>query len=213
MWKPAGCLLLFTFCLSASTIIVSVPKGTGSLQIGGSIDQYLYSDFVIPSDTTYSNVFIDAWITGADPVTAYLTTSVGAGAKNFTAPVTLTPLDQINNGIAEPTIFTNLTLPTGTYYLVLGPGNTTCCDDWFNGTTPVVKAPGVTVAAAITNNVIDSSPGAQNPAYPPASKFSSNNLVAIDVIAAPEASTFLLTLCGMAGAFLWFARTRRSAGR
>jgi hypothetical protein len=77
----------------------------------------------------------------------------------------------------------------------------------------VVKAPGVTVAAAITNNVIDSSPGAQNPAYPPASKFSSNNLVAIDVIAAPEASTFLLTLCGMAGAFLWFARTRRSAGR
>jgi hypothetical protein len=83
MWKPAGCLLLFTFCLSASTIIVSVPKGTGSLQIGGSIDQYLYSDFVIPSDTTYSNVFIDAWITGADPVTAYLTTSVGAGAKTL----------------------------------------------------------------------------------------------------------------------------------
>src|SRR5580658_10451767 len=115
MWKPAGCLLLFTFCSSASSIIVSVPKGTGSLQIGGSIDQYLYSDFVIPANTTYSDVSIDAWIAGAEPVTAYLTTSVGAGATNFTAPVTLTPQDQINNGVAEPTIFTNLTLPTGTY--------------------------------------------------------------------------------------------------
>jgi hypothetical protein len=126
------------------------------------------------------------------------------------ATTTITPA-----GTPETTLFSGLTLPAGTYYLMLSAqGND--LGGWLVGTTPVVTAPGISL------DFIYASFAHVNAAYPPASTWASTSAItlAFDVTAdpftppaAPVLPTWgMLLLAGMVAtlALALLSKSRRS---
>jgi hypothetical protein len=155
--------------------------------------------------TTYSGVTISATMntvnSAAAPGTAYLTTSLGPGAANFVAPVSfVVPATQTT--AAPVTLFTNLTLTPGTYYLTISNADSNNLGWNFvqGGGTPTT-GPGVTLNGAGMIDVQDNAaPGSYSPpaspTFVPAFAGGSNFVLLFSVTA--TAATGVPSLSGMA---------------
>jgi hypothetical protein len=146
------------------------------------------------STVAFTDVTIGAFVysvNGADTAaTAYLTTQTGAGATSSTlvAQVNVTlPVGNVGS-TPELQLFSGLTLPPGTYYLILATTDTSLNEGWLNGDlpTPAVTTTGVTFNAPAFSN--GNTP--VNSAYPPATTFSGSYGagLAFDVTGEPLAS-------------------------
>src|SRR5581483_2774141 len=137
---------------------------------------------------SYTAVTISATLEGAgpDPGIAFLTTNIGPGTtacsevavSNFVFP----EIDTSPG--AKVQLFSGLTLPAGTYYLVLG-SSTPAGGGWLSTTAPAITAD-VGVTAGLDYSTLS---GAVNAAYPPGSSFTvSPNTFMFDVTgtAVPE---------------------------
>ena len=158
IWQQVNPLVRFFFLLIAlihesnGTTIVSVsgPPVTGSYTISNVIDfstQAAASSWT--SSIPYSDVDIDAvlgqGIAGTQGI-AYLMTQIGPGTttasevarSNFSFPSDVTSI----------TLFTGLTLTTGTYYLVLGSAGPYVAGDWHDA----LPNPTIVLGAGVTRN-------------------------------------------------------------
>jgi hypothetical protein len=160
--------------LKADTIVVSVP---GPLNAGG------YEIFAAgsaasswSSTITYTNVSIAAMVAGtplgAVPGTAYLTTRIGPGTTTADEIARTNFLFPTPTGLV--TLFSNLTLPPNTYYLVLGSsvpeGKQGLWLDAFTCDPTMCVPPTVTVGAGVARNE-DFLVGGTIAAHTPASGF------------------------------------------
>ena len=174
-----------------SVTIVSVGTSTpGSPALGTG--QFLMESWT--STVAFTDVSISAYVYSGDAghtaATAYLTTQVGPGATSATLvaqnPVTL-PVGMVGT-TPELQLFGGLTLPPGTYYLVMATADSTFNEGWLNGSLPT---PAVT-ATGVTFNGPGHGTGGTTPnaGYPPASSFPSDYSAgyAVDVTGVPLAS-------------------------
>jgi hypothetical protein len=164
----AGITLIVCFCesaLSANTIVsVTGPNaGNTAYVVGGFVHQFLAASW--SSSQAYSNVRVSFEGEGFSPVTAYLTTKIGAGT---------TVADQVGVNTVSPIsgltdLFIGLSLPPGTYFLVLASGPTDNVG-WFisdSGPSTVTVDTGVTLGSQYLVS------GGADLSYPPASLFGS----------------------------------------
>lgn len=164
---------------------------------------------------SYSNVDIFANIansagSGTATATAYLMTQIGAGttaANEVVAPVTASVTG--NPGLnAMTTIFSDLSLGPGTYYLVLDPNSTDF--HWDLTIPPVVSTDsGVTAGPSVATNTVAG--------FPPASTFGSESFSFIYQVtgtagastSTPEPSTAGMLVIGAAAIAAWRRRAIR----
>ena len=152
-------------------------------------------------------------------MTAYLSNSVGPGA---TAIATSSPVT-VTSAQANLTFFSGLTLPAGTYYLVLS-GNMACGNTaigWSYSTGSPTVGPGVTLGAAGDASPFIGSPNASNPV---ATTFVLNPSLSYSVLVtaasapAPPTGTpippsLMLGVMGLAGLGIYQLRRRRQWAR
>jgi hypothetical protein len=203
------------------TLISSTPAGSGLCvsSVASSLSpENGYLSFT--TTTAYSNVTIAANLFGlaTGQVTAYLSNSVGPGANAFatSAPVTV-PSAQTNL-----TLFSGLTLPAGTYYLVLTSnmacGNTAIGWSYATGTPTV--GPGVTLGAEGDASPFIGSPNASNPV---ATTFVTNPTLSLSVqvtaasapvppIGTPIPTSLMLGAAGLAALGIYQLRRRKQWG-
>jgi PEP-CTERM motif len=173
----------------AAPVIISV---TGSVTgATGLVPSQTITTSWIQSDP-FVNVSINAIIggpvgTGTSACMAYLTNQVGPGATaaNLIASAPFTSTDVFT----DTNLFSGLTLPASTYYLVLHSEQN---GFWDNSTTPTITtAPGVSANGVyIANN---------NNAFPPSDTFfsdSRNFLYSVTGSAVPEPSTMSILFTG-----------------
>ncbi len=215
-----GALLLGGLASAQTTLISSSPAGSGicvSSVAGALSPEFAYLSFT--TTTAYSNVSIAAnlFALSGGQVTGYLSNSVGPGAIPIatSSPVTVTSAQ------ANLTLFSGLTLPPGTYYLVLS-GNMACGDTsigWSYSTGTPTVGPGVTLGAFGYDSPFLGSPNASNPV---ASTFVTNSVNSLSVLvtgsSAPAAPTttpippsLMLVVTGLAGLAIYQLRRRRQS--
>jgi hypothetical protein len=156
----AGLFLIAALPAFAATI-VTVSGGTGSSSGVGEA----YATWTQTS--AYSNVTITANLFsngGTATGTAFLTTAVGPGATSATQIAT-TPIS-ISNLTGTPIqLFTGLTLPAGTYYLVIYASGIDLVWQGLDGTVTT------TFGTGVTNSVTYAGNNTENGGYPPGSVF------------------------------------------
>lgn len=178
MFRYVVCLMfVLGHVLKADTIVVSVPGplnagGYGILASGAAASSW-------SSTLTYTGVSIATMLAGTPlgpvPGTAYLTTRIGPGTTTANEIARANVLFPTPTGLV--TLFSNLTLPPNTYYLVLGSSvpegkqglwlDAYTCDASFTMCVP----PTVTVGAGVSRNEDYLAPGGTIDAYTPASVF------------------------------------------
>jgi hypothetical protein len=170
--------------------------------IGGSPDAIIAQPWT--TSLNYQNVSISAEIGGTGSITAYLTNLIGPTAtvaNDVTSPVTVSSL-ALPHGLTL--LFSGLSLPAGTYYLVLS-GPTGTSPGWISGTTTTLGA-GVTTTTEYCSNNLGTGCLADNPAFPPGSTFAHDTLnMDITVTgdsSAPEPFSWVLVSVGLAG-LIW----------
>jgi hypothetical protein len=197
----AGVAVVLALAPSAfATTIYSVtgpPAGTGEL--GGSFEVVIEVGWTAAS--AYTNVSISAQVGGLPPdsITAYLTTAIGAtatSATEVTTPFTFSPATDDESD----TLFSGLSLPAGTYFLVLY-GSFTGTQGWVSTTSPTVMTD--TRVNANPAHVASEGNGSPDNVYPPGSTFATiieNNLIfTVTGSSVPEPSSMVLALSGLAG--------------
>ncbi|MBV9613165.1 MAG: hypothetical protein JO091_11875 [Acidobacteriaceae bacterium] len=134
----------------ASTIVSISGPANSAYTIGTSLHQQILETSWTAA-TGYSNVAISAELSreilsNMTVVTAFLTAAIGAGetASNQIAATTITPSRPFP-AFATETLFSGLTLPAGTYYLVLGGAVALEGEWWGTASSPptIETAPGV----------------------------------------------------------------------
>jgi len=154
--------------------------------------------------------------------TAFLTTQIGAGTTtaNQIASATFSPAYSGSNAftsVTPTTLFSNLTLTAGTYYLVLSSNSSIDTLSWEGGSSvTTTTAPGVSIGATdLTDNFHTTS------SYIPADSFSpyqnvifdgepTNYLYTVTGVAAPEPNSVMLMLASLAGLGLFLKVGRAS---
>jgi hypothetical protein len=207
-------LLAIVICMPieplAATTIVSVTGSSSELSCLGCFSQISAAGW--SSLSAYQDVSISAEVGASDggEIFAYLVTRIGVSATSAAEvastvifPATLDETD---------TLFSGLTLPAATYFLVLtGPSATS--QYWYSYDNPtVVGAAGTSDFAGGTANDFLGTPAG---VYPPGSAFDYSSPLSLSIIvsgtavnAVPEPSALLL---GCVGLFLGWLRYR--AGR
>lgn len=162
--------------------------------------------------TTYTGVTIQALLNitdsnpGGAPGTAYLTNSLGPGATNVVPPASfVVPPTQTTPTLT--TLFTNLTLPAGTYYLTISNATSNNLGWAVDGASTPSSGPGVTVNGPGQPDKQDNaSPGAYSPpaspTFIPASAGGSNFVLLFSVTSTPPAPIPTLSQWGLAGSML-----------
>ena len=179
-WVLLVAMLLVPQSLLATTIIsVTGPPG---LSFGAGINSSLSASW--SASQAYTDVsiavLVDAFIVGDTPMaTAYLTTRIGPGTTvadeiaqgQFTVPLEL-PICSSSSCGALVTVFSGLSLPSGTYFLTLGPPATGRSSvGWFpTGEPTLLTDTGVTAG----HNFIVRE---EAMAYPPATAFNTFTLI------------------------------------
>lgn len=206
---PALFLLLGIPCRAVTLISLGPADPPPSVSAGYPLNNVWAASWTLASG--YQNVAISAWLGTASGFTnptleAYVTTQIGVGSLPSSGIASLqSPFSLTNAAWTEVLLFSNLTLPAGTYYLVLhDPGWTTAWGGC-SGTCAAATAPGVTLNA-------DQAAFA-GPLYRPASDFGSagqslSYRVTGDPLAdTPEPSTALLAAPVLA---FWLLRRRQA---
>jgi hypothetical protein len=151
------------------------------------------------SPRLYSDVVIGALLTngaGQEGI-AYLMTQIGVGTT--TASEIARASFSFPSAISTVTLFSGLTLPAGTYYLVLASSGTQgggWRDAYDCGSICSYPAPTVVVDAGVTRNTDLLAPSGSVNTYPPASGFQAGNGIHGDpflqysVATVPEPATF-----------------------
>src|SRR5262249_36542518 len=109
------------------------------------------------------------------------------------------------------TLFTGLSLGSGTYYLVMASPSSSSIAGWYG-----TDSPSTTADTGVTGNpdaFVSTSNGSPNDAFPPASTFPGGGTILLctvtgdpNVPTTPEPSSFILV--GLAGALLFCAKPR-----
>jgi hypothetical protein len=122
------------------------------------------------AETEVSIAIVDGSFGAGASITAYLMNQIGPGTTvaNQIATTTFTP----TTAPETDTLFTNLSLPAGTYYLVV-TGNSSNNQGWAANNTSDTLEEGSTVTSAYTGvvNVIPGNSHGTPNAYAPASSF------------------------------------------
>ena len=178
-----GMLALSAFPANAVTVVSVAPGIPG----GPAINSAQSLAVTWTSTVAFSNVTISAYVSSQSAAhtaaTAYLTTRAGAGATTASLVAFANVTLPTGNYAPEVQLFSGLSLPPGTYYLILATADTSGDESWSNGDlpTPAVTAPGVTFNGTDIGNPVNS-------AYPPASSFGAGYEppgLAFDVTSAP----------------------------
>lgn len=194
---------------SAGTIYSVGGTADTPFTIGGAgIDQMLVSSWT--ESGPYANVSISAELFNGNgaPISVYLTNSVGPGTTvaNEIATTTVSPATSDETD----TLFSGLSLGSGTYYLILAAPGVSTYAGWY-GTNSATFTEDTGVTGSADTFVSDQS-GSPNDALPPASTFTlggTNLLFTVTGDAGsptPEPSSFILV--GLAGTFLLCAKKR-----
>jgi hypothetical protein len=188
----AAALLSASYSSAATIISYTGPSGgSASMENGATTRAVSW----IQSDP-FANVSINAVISCAQGGTAYLTTQIGPGTsvanQIASAPFPSTP------AFTDTNLFSGLTLPAGTYYLVINVNTAGGWDTTSSATT--TTAPGVSGNGFYVN--------ADTNAYPPAETYSANSIILLYSVTGtlvPEPSTAIAFLVGggMLGALAW----------
>lgn len=215
-----GAVLLGGLACAQTTLLSTSPAGSGicvSSVVSSLSPEFAYLSWT--TTTAYSNVTIAAnlFALAGGQVTAYLSNSVGTGA---TAIATSSPVS-VTSAQTNMTLFSGLTLPAGTYYLVLS-GNMACGNTaigWSYSTGSPTVGPGVTLGAFGYDSPFIGSPNASNPV---ASTFVTNPGASLSVLvmatsapaptATPIPPSLMLVVTGLAGLGIYQLRRRRQWG-
>lgn len=223
IWPSAlavGALLTFSSHAFAD-IVVSVtdsltPASRGSVFIGGQYSNVIATSFTLA--TALSGVAIDASLVSDDSSflggTAYLTNAIGPGATpaSVVAQASFTaPFGNPSGSVPLTTLFSGLSLSSGSYYLVLSApflaGASGSPLDWQIPTNPVITtSPSATLGSAFGANTFLTT---VDP-FPPASSFFTTQTPMFDVTAVPEPSTIVLLLVPVTMLILIRKRITRS---
>ena len=184
--------LLLTAASHGQTSIISTTNSFGALDLGGTNPYYTEAQGWTMT-SAYTDVSISAAV-GNDTnsqslIYAWLTTTIGP-TETVADVIASTQISPLNNDSLQ-TIFSNLDLGAGTYYLVMTAGTNLGLNSaqWFGGTN-ATTAPGVTIMDLAFSS-------ATNASNPPASTFTTDagrNLdiqVTGDLPAVPEPTTAL----------------------
>jgi len=194
----------------ADTIVTSLSGGTSGAEEGLWVVSWTqngtYTDVTIGANIAVENGNPSEEATG----TAFLMTQIGTGTTSAeeiaTGAVTVKGNPGLNN---MTTIFSDLSLGPGTYYLVIDPSsvNQISSMDWDAAGTPT-QTLGIGVS-----DVMAFSATTTNASFAPANTFTTGQLTPIFSVtgtpgtttsATPEPSTTIFTVCGLAA--LAFAR-------
>jgi hypothetical protein len=217
-----GTVLLGGLACAQTTLISSSPGGSGLCvsSVPSAFSSPTIAYFSWTTTTAYANVAIAANLFGLGPttgqVTGYLSNSVGPGA---TAIATSAPVSVVPTAQANLTLFSGLTLPAGTYYLVL-TSNLACGNGdlgWsYTAATPTV-VPGVILG---TEGYASPSIGSTNTSNPVASTFVTSGTLSLSVqvtasstpappIGTPIPPSLMLSVTGLAGLGIYQLLRRR----
>ena len=184
----------------ASTLIAEVsgdPIGAAGISAGNAISFTTTSLF---TDVTISALlYSSTGDPGTGSATVYLTDSIGAGTTtaNEIARATLTDLPVLFSTSTPEVVFTGLTLPAGTYYVIEASDTGSAVGaDWGEPEFPVeTTAPGVTIHTDLIASSFAS--------YSPASAFAADTgdgfAFSITGSPVPEPSTWAMMMLGFAG--------------
>jgi hypothetical protein len=195
--------LLLTAVSNGQISIVSTTNSFGAASIGNS-DRTFAQGWTMTS--AYTDVSISAAVGNyANPgalIYAWLTTNIGPTITGADV-IASTEITSLDSGSTR-TIFSNLNLGAGTYYLVMTGGTNLDLNsaDWF-GASAESTAPGVTLLSYAS-----AQDPATNTSNPPASTFTTNTGSYLDIQvtenlpAVPEPTTALfgVALVGVCGA-------------
>jgi PEP-CTERM motif len=196
----------------ASTLIAEVsgdPIGAAGISAGNAISFTTTSLF---TDVTISALlYSSTGDPGTGSATVYLTDSIGAGTTtaNEIARATLTDLPVLFSTSTPEVVFTGLTLPAGTYYVIEASDTGSAVGaDWGEPEFPVeTTAPGVTIHTDLIASSLAS--------YSPASAFAADTgdgfAFSITGSPVPEPSTWAMMMLGFAG--LGYAGFRSARAR
>ena len=170
--------MLVAAALPASAATVITRSGAPTFFDGGFAKTSFYSSWTQSAGNAYIAVTVAAEICSIGGVTtgtatAFLTNAIGPGTtvanQIATAPVSVTGATACGTSSALTTIFTGLSLPAGTYYLVFSNMNANF------GWTQNIVAPTETLGTGVTSNVDAFETGGPGP-YPPADVYTAYNI-------------------------------------
>jgi hypothetical protein len=224
-WAAITALALMGAALpgAAASTIVSIAdtnSGTGYvLQLPASSPSMFGGVLAASWSTTnaYTGVTIQADVYGSQSGTAYLMSQIGTGttaaeqiaSAGYTAAATAGSLT---------TLFSGLSLPSGTYFLVLAGPTTPNLNDWEIPPSPVITTDAATTLGSFfgaANNPPNQT--TVNLAYPPGSNFSTLGgdpvfqVTGTLASAAPEPTTCGFVGTALMGLFIAALRKRRSS--
>ncbi len=206
---------------SADTIVDVSPNNAGttgtSYRIGGPNHQVEYMSWTQSSAYTVVNISaLIGSILPPDPAfDAYLSDSIGssAGAALYTATNINAPGTDDASKFTSITLFSNLSLGAGTYYLTIYSTDSDSVNDirWATGTTVNVGT-GVTggYANAAGDGILDSTSPWKS-TFVSSSSTLGFNVTGIATAAVPEPSTFALMGLGGIGLMIRAYRRRMAA--
>jgi hypothetical protein len=222
--SPLIRLLLLLIALghvsSGGTIVsVSGPLDGGYYPLSNS--QVAASSWTSPR--TYTGVTIAALLTSGvgQQGTAYLTTQIGPGTT--TASEIARDNVSFPSSVSPVTLFSNLTLLAGTYYLVLSSPISQSGGGWRDaydcGSICSYPTPTITLDLGVVRNTDFLAAGGSVDAYAPASGFHvgggihGDPFLQYSVVAAPEPAIFVIVGSGLLALTCMFGWRRKPWGR